>query len=290
MSGSTDVYGNAQPFTVYFYGIDGKRLGSYQISTFQVSSGNSVLSMGITSYAVTQETYFGGKRLALEDRLGSIYTRAPSQHGGNFPYGEDKGTPLANDQQKFASYWRDSVSGLDYANQRFYASTYGRFNTPDPYAGSAGTTDPGSWNRYTYVKGDPVNHHDPSGLFDDDGNPGYCDAFPDDPECYQPAPQPPPSGPAPTGPLYTWSLDVGYTPTVNLGGGRNSYDHLFIWIHPTGDSNPADGLVFDGGPTGDCISRAGCGNTTAWSSTTGHYNELTNQSAVEFFRHSTGAI
>ena len=29
--------------------------------------------------------------------------------------------------------------------------------TPDPYAASGGPSDPGSWNRYAYTRGDPVN-------------------------------------------------------------------------------------------------------------------------------------
>lgn len=56
----------------------------------------------------------------------------------------------------FGTYTRSSYTGLDYADQRFYASTYGRFNTPDPYvASSKGANDPnspGSWNRYDYAK------------------------------------------------------------------------------------------------------------------------------------------
>ena len=36
--------------------------------------------------------------------------------------------------------------------------------TPDPYKASGGPTDPGSWNRYAYTAGDPVNRHDPRGL------------------------------------------------------------------------------------------------------------------------------
>ena len=62
----------------------------------------------------------------------ALDTRTPSQHGDYFPYGEEKGTPLANDQQRFVSYWPDSVSGLDYANQRYYSSNLGRFTRPDP--------------------------------------------------------------------------------------------------------------------------------------------------------------
>jgi hypothetical protein len=43
-------------------------------------------------------------------------------------------------------------------------SSVGRFNTVDPYQASAGAGDPGSWNRYAYVGGDPVNFGDWSGL------------------------------------------------------------------------------------------------------------------------------
>ncbi len=72
-----------------------------------------------------------------------------------------------------SAHARDSYTGFDYADQRYYASTYGRFNTPDPFSGSAKLGDPGSQNRYSYTRGDPVNRHDPTGLDDcveqDDG-------------------------------------------------------------------------------------------------------------------------
>jgi putative RNase toxin 44 of polymorphic toxin system len=38
--------------------------------------------------------------------------------------------------------------------------------TADPYRNSAGPADPGSWNRYAYTRGDPVNRIDPSGRGD----------------------------------------------------------------------------------------------------------------------------
>jgi RHS repeat-associated protein len=65
---------------------------------------------------------------------------------------------------KFTTDTRDSVTGLDYADQRCYASTFGRFMTPD--LGSGGAGNPGSLNRYSYTRGDPVNRHDPTGLDD----------------------------------------------------------------------------------------------------------------------------
>ncbi len=58
-----------------------------------------------------------------------------------------------------------NLTGNDYADQRYYSSTFGRFMTPDPYRSSGGRTSPQSWNRYTYVEGDPTNHTDRTGLF-----------------------------------------------------------------------------------------------------------------------------
>src|SRR5271166_2790548 len=37
--------------------------------------------------------------------------------------------------------------------------------SPDPYTASGGPSDPGSWNRYAYTEGDPVNGVDPTGEF-----------------------------------------------------------------------------------------------------------------------------
>src|SRR5205823_460666 len=110
-----------------------------------------------------------------------------------------------NDREKFGTYNRDGFTGLDYADQRYYASTLGRFNTPDPYGGSASVASPRSWNRYSYVLGDPVNKSDRMGLdVDGDcdwdgrtltcpaggeggggvgGGPTYCDVFPTAPDC-----------------------------------------------------------------------------------------------------------
>jgi RHS repeat-associated protein len=90
------------------------------------------------------------------------------------PFG-DEVTSTSNDREKFATYTRDSYTGLDYADQRYYASTYGRFNTPDRYQASAGPSDPGSWNRYSYTRGDPVNRLDPSGRDDCDAYYDFCD-------------------------------------------------------------------------------------------------------------------
>ncbi|MBL0155495.1 MAG: RHS repeat-associated core domain-containing protein [Bryobacterales bacterium] len=81
----------------------------------------------------------------------------------SFPYGELATAPTTSGE-KFATYWRDAGTGLDYAVNRYYSSQMGRFVSADPYQASGGAANPGSWNRYAYVQGDPVNFHDPAGL------------------------------------------------------------------------------------------------------------------------------
>jgi RHS repeat-associated protein len=205
-----------------FYGGRGEKLGVYNLT-----SG--------TASALRTNVWFAGKLISengstvFEDRVGT--NRAS---GARFyPFG-DEITSTANDRQKFGTYTRDGYTGLDNAEQRFYASSLGRFNTPDPYAGSAKPSRPGSWNRYSYVGGDPVRRFDRHGRDEecdpDDGDccdPDYgCDCDPCEPCIDQvlglgslmaanaacgPAPDPP--GPAP--------CDPGFLPTNNLVPGPN---------------------------------------------------------------------
>src|SRR5271165_2177112 len=161
-NGSVDQYWNASGYTVYVYGANGKRLASYGVNVVNGAS----LQAGV----LVQETYFGGKRLAMEDRLGSTMLSTNGLRQGFFPYGEDKvgvGQPQGpNDAWKFATYWRDAATALDYADQRFYSNVLGRFLSPDRYVASAGTSDPSSWNRYAYTRNDPMNRVDVSGRAD----------------------------------------------------------------------------------------------------------------------------
>ena len=80
------------------------------------------------------------------------------------PFGElwnpESGSP---NNQKFTTYDRDSVSGLDYAMARFYASRNGTFMSPDMSGANVDLANPQSWNAYAYVNGDPIDFTDPSG-------------------------------------------------------------------------------------------------------------------------------
>ncbi len=117
---------------------------------------------------VSQIDYFAGRQVKVEGRYGvGGYVEWPqpdrlSSNARHHPYGEERGT--SSTEYKFATYQREA-SGLDYALNRYYSSVYGRFLSSDPYRASGGPSDPGSWNRYAYVQGDPVNFNDPTGLY-----------------------------------------------------------------------------------------------------------------------------
>jgi RHS repeat-associated protein len=83
--------------------------------------------------------------------------------GKYFPYGQERPSATTDGKEKFATYFRDSETGLDYADQRYHQPGMGRFMTPDSYGGSASQKDPRSWNKYAYTEGDPINFIDPRG-------------------------------------------------------------------------------------------------------------------------------
>ena len=151
----------------FFRGVGGRVLEEYERDDAEV-----------TGFAVRRRhVYFGGKRLAqgevgaggwmtwrsvVTDRVGSV-VGVGSQANYYYPY-QERSAP-EDDQGKFGTYYRDDFTKLDYAQQRYYQGQFGRFLTADPYRASGGSADPGSWNRYAYVEGDPVNFVDPAGLF-----------------------------------------------------------------------------------------------------------------------------
>jgi RHS repeat-associated protein len=148
---------------VTFWSPSGQKLATYQMTL-----------SGTQWYAAQTGTnyYFGSKLIKNAggyvgaDRLGSI--------GHFYPWGQEKPSATTNGTEKFTGYFRDAETGLDYADQRYHNPGTGRFMTPDPYvatsASASNPSDPGSWNRYAYTRGDPVNRLDPSGLDDCDPN------------------------------------------------------------------------------------------------------------------------
>ena len=154
---------------VTFWSVSGQKLATYQLNVTQnVNPPTMYASQTGTNY------YFGTKLIKNAggyigaDRLGSI--------GHFYPYGQEKPSATQNGTEKFTGYFRDAETGLDYADQRYHNPGTGRFLTSDPYAATSSNptdaSDPGSWNHYAYVGGDPVNRKDPNGQ-------DYCDVWSD---------------------------------------------------------------------------------------------------------------
>jgi RHS repeat-associated protein len=68
-----------------------------------------------------------------------------------------------NVRQKFTSKERDNETGLDFFEARYYASTQGRFTSPDEFWKDSQVGDPQSWNKYAYVRNNPLRYIDPEG-------------------------------------------------------------------------------------------------------------------------------
>lgn len=174
-AGHQDYYsqGNADTYQIFLYSPSGQKLGTYQFNVYQIGSGNNI-SYSVCSTLMSSDQYFGGRRLAVMDQLGSAGV-SPSYGPSYFPWGEPRSGSGPQDTWNFATYWADSATGLDYAMNRYYSNAYGRFMTPDPSWRSVDLKNPQTWNRYAYVVGDPVNANDPAGLDSfDDGGDGVC--------------------------------------------------------------------------------------------------------------------
>ncbi len=66
--------------------------------------------------------------------------------------------------QRFTGQIRDDESGLDYFGARYFSSQQGRFMSPDPVLNLTPTImDPQRWNRYAYVRNNPLRFTDPTG-------------------------------------------------------------------------------------------------------------------------------
>jgi RHS repeat-associated protein len=154
------IYESDTLILLHFYGIDGRELGSY---TPYIN-----LAQGVWTFTTQSKyVYINGRliqtsnatssQVVVTDRLGSVRANGTGTTYRYYPFGEEYTATAA---YKFGTYYRD-VSGLDYAQHRYSSSIQGRFLTADPYR----PADPGGWNRYAYVGNDPVNFHDPSGLY-----------------------------------------------------------------------------------------------------------------------------
>lgn len=150
----------------------------------------------------TQEQTANGERIQFDhpDQLGTrIITESgttTSFEQTTLPFGtvlNSESTGATN--SRFTSFDRSASTNLDYAVNRFYDSTQGRFTQVDPIKmNSASLLNPQSLNLYAYCTNDPVNHTDPQGLTG-----SWIISFPWPPWGY-----PPPSGSTAGASFWAW--------------------------------------------------------------------------------------
>lgn len=103
------------------------------------------------------------------DALGSI--RAITNQAGvvierhdYLPFGEEWAPQPTTEAHKFTGKERDAETGLDYFGARYYSGPVGRFSGVDPVVTVAeNLVDPQRWNRYAYVRNNPLRYTDPDG-------------------------------------------------------------------------------------------------------------------------------
>jgi RHS repeat-associated protein len=202
--------------TGYIYGADGTRVAKGTITSWSCNLATNgfalessyVLGLGgeqvseITGSGAWKHTniFAGGKLIAtyngtgvpgtyfdLNDWLGTKRAEYGASNGClstffSLPYGDGlppspSGTcPTDATEQHFTGKERDTESGNDYFDARYYASTMGRFMSPDwsakvspvPYATMG---DPQSLNLYSYVRNNPLSRADADGHCD------WCQKF-----------------------------------------------------------------------------------------------------------------
>jgi len=179
--------------TAYSYDGEGKRVRKFvgENTRFVYGIGGQLIAEfdGSSGALKKEYVYGGGMQATIDSTNGIQYTtsdilgspRVVTNSSGSvvsrhdyMPFGEElfAGTGgrtstmgfSGNDgiRKKFTGYERDNETGLDFAQARYFASTQGRFNSPDPVGGHA--ADPQSWNRYAYVGNNPLTATDPTGM------------------------------------------------------------------------------------------------------------------------------
>ncbi|MGB7068405.1 MAG: RHS repeat-associated core domain-containing protein [Pyrinomonadaceae bacterium] len=165
--------------TIFVYDADGDLAAEYAI--------NIPPPVNPTISYLTEDAL--GSPRVISNSFGEVKARRDF-----FPFGDEiyagigtrntnqKYSSIADDtRKKFATYQRDTETGLDFAQSRYYSPIHGRFTSPDEFKGGpdelfdfeedasdnptfyADFENPQSLNKYQYTYNNPYKYNDPDG-------------------------------------------------------------------------------------------------------------------------------
>jgi RHS repeat-associated protein len=179
---------------IYAYDADGRRVTKTD-ATGTTTFVYDAMGRLVAEYGAQPEA--GGTRYLTQDHLGS--TRLVTDESGKvvsrhdyLPYGEEIGSDkgdrnLIEDNgagsgyhayghtdsitQRFSGKERDAESNLDYFGARYFSGPQGRFTSADPLEivtlenerFAEQISNPQNWNKYAYVRNNPLVYVDPTG-------------------------------------------------------------------------------------------------------------------------------
>jgi RHS repeat-associated protein len=142
-------------------------------------AGHDIAEMNSSGGWNRGEVYAGGQHVATYDAGTTYFTHADwlgtervrSTVAGavystwtSFPFGEGSAMPNPSPTH-FTGKERDSESGNDYFGARYYASSMGRFLSPDPlWIKPDRLLNPQKLNLYAYTVNNPLRYTDPTGM------------------------------------------------------------------------------------------------------------------------------
>jgi RHS repeat-associated protein len=175
----------------YLYDGEGKRvkkISATETTVFVYNGGGALVAEYSTALSNAPTTSYltsdglGSVRV-ITDALGQVVSRRDFM-----PFGEElnagiggrsetqkySGAGQDNVRKRFTGYEKDTETGLDFAEARYYNNAHGRFTAVDPLLASGKSGNPQSFNRYAYTMNNPTNLVDPSGLIPEINLNFYC--------------------------------------------------------------------------------------------------------------------
>ena len=248
-------------FGFYEYEIDKATDARTERSTYAVAGERVAVREQVTNPASDELTW------TFSDNLGSasgFLNETTGETGAQryYPFGHQRvgsATDLNPTDHGYTGQIRDGATGVYFYNARYYDQHKGRFLAADTIIPNP--ANPADYNRYSYVRNNPINYNDPT---------GHC---PSNSECYEEAMRYVAGAPALSGCSETTGYDVGCRVSVDgqtvgfigyvenvTGNGAGDVLHFFDSCNPVGGfASVSDCRVeFDWGIATGIVAGLGC--------------------------------